>query len=77
MPSRKGLRAFPPLQLPPSAGPRQTRQVPISNCVGSRASTRKGAGVVMVRPSPPTSASVTTGEVPNESGVQGLCCEQR
>src|SRR5580698_5940798 len=69
-PSRIGLIAFEPVQLLPSAGPRHTRQVPISNCDGSTGSTRNGAGTVIAYPSPPTSASVTTGVVPKAEGVQ-------
>ena len=63
------------LQPGPLAGPRHTRQVPISNCVASSGSTRNGAGVGMASPSPPTSASVTTGLVPKSAGVQGADCE--
>ena len=47
----------------------------MSNCVSSSGSTRNGAGAGMVSPSPPTSASVTTGLAPKEPGVQGAACE--
>ena len=72
--------AFVPIQLTPLAGPRQTRQVPISNCVVSTGSTMNGAGTPitpMSYPSPPTSASVTTGLAPNAAGVQSSESEHR
>ena len=67
--SRIGLIAFVPLHPTPLAGPRHTRQVPISNCVVSTGSTRKGAGEGIACPSPPTSLSLTTGVVPKSAGV--------
>ncbi len=67
--------AFVPLQPLPFAGPRHTRQVPMSNCDASSGSTRNGAGEVMVYPSPLTSASVTAGTYPNAACVQSSDCK--
>src|ERR1700722_2162201 len=73
--SRMGLIALLVLQPVPLAGPRHTRQVPIRSCESSSGSTRNGAGVGIVSPSPPTSASVTIGLTPKETGVQAAVCE--
>src|SRR5580692_2963619 len=75
--SRIGLIALLVLQLPPLAGPRHTRQVPMRSFEGSSGSTMNGADVGIVSPSPPTSASVTTGLTPNEAGVQAAGCEHQ
>src|SRR6185503_5290910 len=77
MPSRNGLMAFAAVHPVPSEGPRHIRQVPIRSCEGSRGSIKNGAGVVIVRPSPDTSAFPITGDAPNASGVQLSDCEQR
>ena len=72
-----GLMALAEVQPVPFAGPLQTLQVPISNCVGSSGSTRKGAGAVIVKPSFATSAFVTTGLVPKSAGVQAPSFEHK
>src|SRR5579864_4298408 len=49
----------------------------MSSCVGSTGSMRKGAGEVMVIPSPPTLALEIIGFKPKSVGVQAPACEHR
>src|ERR1700722_2635303 len=73
--SRIGLIALEALHPLPLSGRRHTRHVPMISSESSSGSTRNGAGVGIASPSPPTSASVTTGLVPNEADVQAAGCE--
>src|SRR5690242_15393833 len=77
MPSRKPPIAFALAHLVPSAGPLHNRHVPSRICDGSSGSRMNGAGEVMVKPSPETSALSTTGCAPNKSGVHSAESEQR
>ena len=65
------------VQPAPPTGPRQTRQVATSRSSPRSGSTRNVAGTGMVSPSPPTSASLTTGVTPKADGVQAAVCEHR